>query len=101
MQRRSTWTTTGRHPVPLSSVCALPCRPWLTLPPSQFDINDKAILRPYRTHKDNELPMGVYFLENSKYSRTFWKAKGERVTEEIRLFDEVRCSRRYSEYSIA
>ena len=82
------------YPVPPGSVRAVPCRPWLTCPPPQdarFDINVKDILRPYHTYKDNVLPMGgLDFLK--KYTQKFWKVKGEKVTEEICLFDEVRCS---------
>ena len=73
---------------------AVPGHPWLTCPPPQdakFDINVKDILRPHHTYKGDVLPMGgVYFLK--KYTYTFWETKGEKATEEIRLFDDLKCA---------
>ena len=82
------------YPVPQGSVRAVSCRPWLTCPSPQdakFDISFNGILRPYHTYKGDILPMGgLYFLK--RYTRKFWKIKGKKATEEICLFDEVKCA---------
>ena len=81
---------------PSRRVMCVPCPPWLTCPPPQdakFDISFKDILRPYHTYKDNVLPMsGLYFLKRYTRPHVLGKIRGERVTEEIRLFDEVKCA---------
>ena len=72
----------------------MPCPPWLTCPPPQdakFHISFKDIMRPYHTYAKDVLPMsGLYFLK--RYTRLLGKIRGERVTEEICLFDEVKCA---------
>ena len=66
----------------------------MTCPPLQdaeYDISFKDILQPYHTYKGDVLPMsGLYFLK--RYTRILKKNRGEKVTEEIRLYNEVRCS---------
>ena len=73
---------------------AVPCHPWLTCPSPQdaeYDIDFKDILRPYHTYKGDVLAMsGLYFLK--RCTRILKKNRGEKVTEEIRLFDEVKCT---------
>ena len=86
------------YPQPPGHVRAVPCPPWLTCPPPQdatFHTDFKDILRPYHSYTGDVLPMsGLYFLK--RYTRvsdtTTRENRGERVTEEIRLFDEVKCA---------
>ena len=86
------------YPQPPGHVRAVPCPPWLTWPHPQdakFHTDLKGILRPYHTYKSDYksdvLPMsGTYFLK--RHTRKFTKNQGERMPEEIRLFDEVKCA---------
>ena len=63
-------------------------------PPPQdakFHTDLKDILRPYHTYAKDVVPMsGLYFLK--RYTRLLGKIRGEMMTEEIRLFDEVKCA---------
>ena len=81
-------------PQPPGHVRAVPCPRCLTCPPPQdakFHISFKDILRPYQTYAKDVLPMsGLHFLK--RYTRLLGKIRGERVPEEIRLFDEVKCT---------
>ena len=82
------------YPQPPGHVRTVPCPPWLTCPPPQdakFHTDFKDNLRPYHTYKSDVLPMsGLYFLK--RYTRLLGRIRGERVTEETRLFDEVKCA---------
>ena len=82
------------YPQPPGHVRAVPCPPWLTWPHPQdakFHTDLKDILMPYQTYEKDVLPMaGMYFL--TRYTRKFRNKQGEKTEEEIRLFDEVKCT---------
>jgi len=57
---------------------------------AKFKIDLKDLLRPYHTYANDVLTLaGMYFLKRYK---KFSDKAGNRVVEEIKLFDEVRCS---------
>ena len=56
-----------------------------------FTIDLKVLLRPYHTYINDVLPLvGSYFLK--RYTKRFSDKAGNKVVEEINLYDEVRCS---------
>ena len=58
---------------------------------AKFKIDLKDLLRPYHTYANDVLPLaGMYFLK--RYTKKFRDKAGNKVEEEIKLFDEVRCS---------
>ena len=58
---------------------------------AKFKIDLKDLLRPYHTYANDVLPLaGMYFLK--RYTKKFTDKAGNKVEEEIKLFDEVRCS---------
>ena len=58
---------------------------------AKFTIDMKDLLRPYHTYINDVLPLvGSYFLK--RYTKRFSDKAGNKVVEEIKLFDEVRCS---------
>ena len=58
---------------------------------TKVKIDLKDLLRPYHTYANDVLPLaGMYFLK--RYTKTFSDKAGNKVVEEIKLFDEVRCS---------
>ena len=58
---------------------------------AKFKIDLKDLLRPYHTYANDVLPLaGMYFLK--RYTKKFSDKAGNKVVEEIKLFDEVRCS---------
>ena len=58
---------------------------------AKFKIDLKDLLRPYHSYKDDVLPLaGMYFLK--RCTRKFTNKQGDKKEEEIKLFDEVRCS---------
>ena len=71
-----------------------PCPPMPDVTPPQdakFKIDLKDLLRPYHTYANDVLPLaGMYFLK--RYTRKFKDKQGNKKEEEIKLFDEVRCS---------
>ena len=82
------------YPQPPGHVRAVPCPRCLTCPPPQdakFKTDLKDLLRPFNSYKDDVLPLaGMYFLK--RYTRKFRNKQGEKTEEEIRLFDEVKCT---------
>ena len=82
------------YPLPAGHVRAVPMPPMpdVTLPrDAKFKIDLKGLLRPYHTYANDVLPLaGMYFLK--RYTKKLSDKAGNKVEEEIKLFDEVRCS---------
>ena len=82
------------YPLPAGHVRAVPMPPMPDVTPPQdakFKIDLKDLLRPYHTYANDVLPLaGMYFLK--RYTKKFSDKAGNKVVEEIKLFDEVRCS---------
>jgi len=82
------------YPLPAGHVRAVPMPPMPDVTPPQdakFKIDLKDLLRPYHTYANDVLPLaGMYFLK--RYTKKFSDKAGNKVEEEIKLFDEVRCS---------
>ena len=82
------------YPLPAGHVRAVPMPPMPDVTPPQdakFKIDLKDLLRPYHTYANDVLPLaGMYFLK--RYTRKFTDKEGNKKEEEIKLFDEVRCS---------
>ena len=88
------FASANKYPQPPGHVRAVLCPRCLTCPPPQdakFKTDLKGILRPFNSYKDDVLPLaGMYFLK--RYTRKFTDKEGNKKEEEIKLFDEVRCS---------
>ena len=82
------------YPLPAGHVRAMPMPPMPDVTPPQdakFKIDLKDLLRPYHPYANDVLPLaGMYFLK--RYTRKFKDKQGNKKEEEIKLFDEVRCS---------
>ena len=82
------------YPLPAGHVRAVPMPPMPDVTPPQdakFKIDLKDLLRPYHTYANDVLPLaGMYFLK--RYTRKFRNKQGEKTSEEICFFDEVKCT---------